>query len=97
PNVWGGRLMAAAGFPEESAARSLLDHERHPDVGQVRPMSPAVPPRAGRDLGSGLFVAGVASIAMQAWALSRANAGPKTPALSSGRGHQAVERGHPRG
>jgi len=49
------------------------------------------------DLFSGLFVAVVASIDMNARAIQMAKAGRKTQTLSSSSGNQAVELSHPLG
>lgn len=96
-HVWGLTAMATARVHQERKARVRLPHELPPDVVQVRPMIPAIPPGAGPDLGSGFFVAVGASIDLNARALQRANAGRKPQALSRGRGHQAVERSDPLG
>src|SRR4030095_4293804 len=58
-------------------------------------MIPAVPLGDVHDLFFELFVAVVASIDMNTRALQMGNAGGKAQALSGGRGHQAVECGHP--
>jgi hypothetical protein len=95
--VLGITAMATARFQQERNARLMLPHELHPDLVHVRPMIPALPPGAGHDLFSGFFVAVVASIDMNARAIQMANAGRKPQALSSGRGHQAVELSAPLG
>ena len=60
-------------------------------------MIPAVPPGAVHNLCFGFFGAVVASIDLKAGALQMAKARRKTQALSRGRGHQALEFGHPVG
>jgi hypothetical protein len=60
-------------------------------------MIPAVSLGDVHDLCSGLFVAVVASIDMNARAIQMAKAWRKTEALSSARGNQAVELSYPIG
>jgi hypothetical protein len=96
-NVVGLTAIATERCHQERNARVMLPHELPHDWVQVRPMIPALPPGDVHDLCSGFFVAVVASIDMNAGALPMAKAGRKTQALSSGRGHQAVERSDPMG
>jgi len=95
--VLGITAMATARCHQDRNARLMLYHELQPDLVQVRPMIPAIPPCDGHDLCSGFFVAVVASIDRQARAIQMAQAGRKPQALSSGRGNQAVELSYPMG
>jgi hypothetical protein len=96
-NVWGITALATARFHQERNARLMRHPELPPDLVHVRPMIPALPPGDVHDLFSGVFVAVVASIDMNARAIQLATAGRKTQALRSARGHQAVALSDPMG
>jgi hypothetical protein len=89
--------IAPEGLHQHGKARLMLDKQLQHDLVEVRPMVPAVPPRAVNNLFRELLIAVIAPIDRKARAIEMGKTGRKAQMVGSGSGYEAVEFRHPKG